>query len=1149
MDYRKRLARFHQLLHPANTDHINEHRRPARQELTELSLGTATEANMKSSRFIGIPDEYRPATYRVLLNLSPASVSVDHYLAFVEEISKRVAAEVPPSVDEKPSKTDKLLREIQRDVERTLTPLAWFGAPLSTGDEDQDEDPLWKRIALLDGVDTEKSTNLSATTRSTEGVAADSGTQSDRASSTRLKTRRAALLRPLFIYATLNPGLSYVQGMNSLLAVFYWIFSSDPEATPIEAEAAAFFALGAILSQLRDLYVPSLDGTPVTSSSSSISLRGSAPTGLGATLARFTSLLTWLDPTVAMALEHKNVDPTLYVFRWLTTWFANEFQLPDLVRIWDRVIALYPAEDEIQPVEALSPVLGHLIDLSLAMVLFERPTVVSPYAHFQKVVMVLQDPQIGGEDVEKLLATAWEIRQRRIGKASNRIAISPVSEPSSPTSSPTTTTNWRSAANKWASAASAAASTASASPAANSIRQRFFSAPSAPAMPSPRRPSLTNHASEYDLDDGASVADSETSLSSIPPPLFASKGQHVGAGTSHLRPTPAPGAIHEEILTVDGRVLPPPPDRIDQNPSLAQLIEDELPRSIRDPYGNDEEDDYGVDDSTEGPTLAERAANSWGTWRNRFAASDAAASLSKQATNLSIAAQVRAANLRQSTVNLGSSDSYAALSKTTTNLSAQAALLKEQITTSTTTDRLSKLKETVSGASGRFMASTGSERGPRRPGSPMETPFTPPRFSSDERGSFAAPPSPTSSEMGRGASAGGSGGPKPLLLSGAARRAAGGNNDSVTLPSPPAGSRRSSIIFGRSPSTSPVLNRSPRTGSLEIQSDGPMLGLARSNSRNTSALHGRTASYNPPLSTSIGPSSEVTHDDQPISSLRISGVARRPSFPEGQLSSTSTVSSKRAENGRGWTLTDAPVNLALAMSNQSSQDRLAPPLGSRHDDASSDVGSDESFHSVQTSSNVATPLESPELSMRGPSEDVRNMFAASDVAASAAPPRRSSLADTSASPPPRGSSLTSNRSNEPLQTAGLSSSITEEPFQPPSSTSQTRSPEPDLDTPLSPTNDLEPSASRSKIVRRPVISKRRASARMSGMSNPTSELSTEDRKVVSAFLAGETDAVGDLSRNRSRSSVASRKSRTKRESAASGWSEGDILDAYREDRD
>ncbi|KDE06263.1 hypothetical protein MVLG_03422 [Microbotryum lychnidis-dioicae p1A1 Lamole] len=1129
MDYRKRLARFHQLLHPANTDNIDEHKRSARQELTELSLGS-------------IPDEYRPATYRILLNLSPASVSADHYLAFVEEISKRVASEVPPSVDEKPSKTDKLLREIQRDVERTLTPLAWFGAPLSTGDEDQDEDSLWKRIALLDAVDTEKSKNLSATTRSTEVVAADSKTKSDQASSTRLKTRRAALLRPLFIYATLNPGLSYVQGMNSLLAVFYWIFSSDPETTPIEAEAAAFFALGAIFSQLRDLYVPSLDGTPVTSSSSSISLRGSAPTGLGATLARFTSLLTWLDPTVAMALEHKNVDPSLYVFRWLTTWFANDFQLPDLVRIWDRVIALYPAEDEVQPVEALSPVLGHLIDLSLAMVLFERPTVVSPYADFQKVIMVLQDPQIGGEDVEKLLATAWEIRQRRIGKVSNRVALSPVSEPTSSTSSPTTTTNWRSAANKWASAASAAASTASASPAANSIRQRFFSAPSAPAMPSPRRPNL-NHASEYDLDDGASVADSEASLSSIPPPLFASKGQHVRVATSHLRPTPAPVAIHEEVLTVDGRVLPPPPDRIDQNPSLAQLIEDELPRSIRDPYDSDEEDDYSVDDSTDGPTLAERAANSWGTWKNRFAASDTAASLSKQATNLSIAAQVQAANLRQSTVNLGSSDSYAALSKTTTNLSAQAALLKEQITT---TDRLSKLKETVTGASGRFMASTGSERSPRRPGSPMETPFTPPRFPSDERGSFAAPASPTSSEMGRGVSGGGSGGPKPLLLSGAARRAAG---DSATSPSPPAGSRRNSIIFGRSPSTSPVLNRSPRMGSSDIQSDGPMLGLAQSNSRNTSALHGRTASYKPPLSTSIAPSSEVTHDDQPISSLRISGVARRPSFPEGQLSSTSTVSSKRAENGRGWTLTDAPVNPALSISSQSSQDRLAPPPGSRRDDASSDAGSDESFHSVQTPSNVATPLESPELSTRGPSEDVRNMFAASDVAAIAAPPRRSSLADRSASPPPRGSSLMSSRSNEPLQTTGLSSIITEEPFQPPSSPSQPRSPEPDLDTPLSPTNDLEASASRSKIVRRPVISKRRASARMSAMSNPTSELSTEDRKAVSAFLAGETDAIGDLSRNRSRSSATSRKSRAKRESAASGWSEGDILDAYREDRD
>lgn len=45
-----------------------------------------------------------------------------------------------------------------------------------------------------------------------------------------------------------------------------------------------------------------------------------------------------------------------------------------------RVISLYPAETDVASAEALSPVLGHLIDISLAMVLLERPVIVSPYS-------------------------------------------------------------------------------------------------------------------------------------------------------------------------------------------------------------------------------------------------------------------------------------------------------------------------------------------------------------------------------------------------------------------------------------------------------------------------------------------------------------------------------------------------------------------------------------------------------------------------------------------------------------------------------------------------------------------------------------------------------------------------------------------------
>lgn len=151
-----------------------------------------------------------------------------------------------------------------------------------------------------------------------------------------------------------------------------------------------------------------------------------APTGLGATLQRFTALMTWIDPPVASSMANKGLDPALFVFKWLTTLFSTTFALPDLVRVWDRLFILHTSAASS---EALSPVLGHLLDLSLATVLFERPRVVSPYSDFQKCLTTLQDPQIDGHDVDVLLNIAWEIRGRRLPRPPAPVEQSPPSKP------------------------------------------------------------------------------------------------------------------------------------------------------------------------------------------------------------------------------------------------------------------------------------------------------------------------------------------------------------------------------------------------------------------------------------------------------------------------------------------------------------------------------------------------------------------------------------------------------------------------------------------------------------------------------------------------------------------------------------------------
>jgi len=65
--------------------------------------------------------------------------------------------------------------------------------------------------------------------------------------------------RALFIFAKLNPGLRYVQGMNELLAPLYYHFRQDCDReASSHAEADAFFCFMDIISEFRDNFCQQL---------------------------------------------------------------------------------------------------------------------------------------------------------------------------------------------------------------------------------------------------------------------------------------------------------------------------------------------------------------------------------------------------------------------------------------------------------------------------------------------------------------------------------------------------------------------------------------------------------------------------------------------------------------------------------------------------------------------------------------------------------------------------------------------------------------------------------------------------------------------------------------------------------------------------
>ncbi|XP_056690924.1 uncharacterized protein [Spinacia oleracea] len=78
------------------------------------------------------------------------------------------------------------------------------------------------------------------------------------------KLNQDALRNILIVFAKLNPGIRYVQGMNELLAPLFYVFRNDPDdENSAAAEADTFFCFVELLSGLRDNFCQQLDNSVV----------------------------------------------------------------------------------------------------------------------------------------------------------------------------------------------------------------------------------------------------------------------------------------------------------------------------------------------------------------------------------------------------------------------------------------------------------------------------------------------------------------------------------------------------------------------------------------------------------------------------------------------------------------------------------------------------------------------------------------------------------------------------------------------------------------------------------------------------------------------------------------------------------------------
>ena len=129
--------------------------------------------------------------------------------------------------------------------------------------------------------------------------------------------------RMLFIYAKLNPGQGYVQGMNEIIGPIYYILASNEEHAEY-AEADCFWCFTALMSEIRDFFIKSLD---------------ESENGIRGMMNKLSQLLEKKDIDVFNRLKDQGIFPQYYSFRWLTLMLSQEFPLPDVLRLWDSILS------------------------------------------------------------------------------------------------------------------------------------------------------------------------------------------------------------------------------------------------------------------------------------------------------------------------------------------------------------------------------------------------------------------------------------------------------------------------------------------------------------------------------------------------------------------------------------------------------------------------------------------------------------------------------------------------------------------------------------------------------------------------------------------------------------------------------------------
>lgn len=195
-----------------------------------------------------------------------------------------------------------LFEIIDKDVRRTRTHMNFFFMPAKSTKNLHN----LKNKEILDHADKKRN---------------DSNYFQDPKSNKSFETNADIMARILFIYGKKYPEVRYVQGMNEILAPILYCFSNDQNPYfYMHIEEDTYNCFENLMNEIKDIFIRKRDNTE---------------TGIQTRLKNLMLIIKFFDWELFNHLINEKVELQYFAFRWYTLFFTQEFEMPDILRLWD----------------------------------------------------------------------------------------------------------------------------------------------------------------------------------------------------------------------------------------------------------------------------------------------------------------------------------------------------------------------------------------------------------------------------------------------------------------------------------------------------------------------------------------------------------------------------------------------------------------------------------------------------------------------------------------------------------------------------------------------------------------------------------------------------------------------------------------------